>query len=257
MGTVSGTLRAERERAGLSLEDISARTRIKISFLEAIEREQFESLPGPFFTRAFLRTYARELNLPADEILHRYDAESAELNRGGRPTRPMSEPVRTALDDRESSARALRSITSSRWRGWAIVPAAVILLAAVIVFARPGRDDPAEPQAVGTSGETGTTPAAPAGVRARETDMLVVEVRTTDATWIAATADGKRVAYRLFQPGDRVTLQARQELSFRIGNAGAFSYSINGATGVPVGDPGDVREFTITRENYRSLLASR
>lgn len=257
MGTVSGTLRAERERAGLSLEDISARTRIKISFLEAIERGQFESLPGTFFTRAFLRTYARELNLPADEILHRHDAESAELNRGARTTAPVSEPVRTRLDDRESSARALRAISSSQWRGWAIAPVAVILLVTVIVFARPGRDGPAEPQAVGTSGQTATVPAGPAAARARETDMLVVEVRTTEATWIAATADGRRVAYRLFQPGDRVTLQAREELSFRIGNAGAFSYSINGATGAPVGDPGDVREFTITRENYRRLLASR
>ena len=71
---------------------------------------------------------------------------------------------------------------------------------------------------------------------------------------ITATADGERAAYRLFAAGERLTIRARDELSFRLGNAGAFQYSINGTPGRPVGRSGDVREFTISRDNYRDLL---
>ena len=68
-----------------------------------------------------------------------------------------------------------------------------------------------------------------------------MEISTTGPTWITATADGERAAYRLFEAGDRLTIRARDEVSFRLGNAGAFEYSINGAAGTPVGGPGDVR----------------
>ena len=74
---VSETLRAERQRAGLTLEEISSRTKIKVAFLQAIERGEFERLPGTFFVRAFLRTYAREVHLSPDEVVGAYDAQVA------------------------------------------------------------------------------------------------------------------------------------------------------------------------------------
>jgi hypothetical protein len=50
-----------------------------------------------------------------------------------------------------------------------------------------------------------------------------------------------------------VTIEGR-ELTFRIGNAAAFEYSINGKAGKPVGGPDEVREFQITTSNYTSYL---
>ena len=49
-----------------------------------------------------------------------------------------------------------------------------------------------------------------------------------------------------------MTLEAQRELAFRIGNAAAFEYSINGVTGKPLGGPGEVKEFAITPANFRS-----
>jgi cytoskeleton protein RodZ len=62
-------LRRERELRGVSLEEISAATRISIRFLEAIEGEELSKLPGGIFTRSFVRTYARFLGLDEERVL--------------------------------------------------------------------------------------------------------------------------------------------------------------------------------------------
>jgi len=259
---VSGVLRATRERSGLTLEEISARTRIKVTFLQAMERGEFEQLPGDFFARAFLRTYARELHLSPDEIVHEYDAS----RRAAEPARqrvmaPVTQRKEDLQHEREVSDRALRAVAPSRWAGWAMAPAAVILLVTVFLFVRPDGGGPAESLAVGTSGQLEAAqpapvplPIAPAAPEtSQEPETLLVDIRATGTTWISGYADGKRVVYRLFRAGDEVTVQGT-ELSFRVGNAGAVDYSINGAPAMAVGGRGDVREFTITRENYQSLL---
>jgi hypothetical protein len=56
----------------------------------------------------------------------------------------------------------------------------------------------------------------------------------------------------MLEAGEHVKVEARREMSFRIGNAAAFEYSINGRPGRPLGGAGDVREFQITGENYRT-----
>ena len=81
-----GDLRRARERAGLEIEEISARTKIKPSFLRALETGHFEVLPGPFFTRTFLRTYAREVGVPPDEVVREYDRLHGQPPRTSRPT---------------------------------------------------------------------------------------------------------------------------------------------------------------------------
>ena len=62
-------LRREREMRGVSLEEISAATKISIRFLQAIEDEELPKLPGGIFTRSFVRTYARYLGLDEERVL--------------------------------------------------------------------------------------------------------------------------------------------------------------------------------------------
>ncbi len=54
---------------GVTLEEISAATRISIRFLQAIEGEELSKLPGGIFTRSFVRTYARFLGLDEERVL--------------------------------------------------------------------------------------------------------------------------------------------------------------------------------------------
>jgi cytoskeleton protein RodZ len=62
-------LRAARTARGISVRDISARTRIALRSLEALEQNEVGKLPGGIFSRAFVRAYAQEVGLDPDETV--------------------------------------------------------------------------------------------------------------------------------------------------------------------------------------------
>lgn len=68
MSAIGETLRREREKRNLELEQISRELKISSRFLEAIEDEQFDKLPGVVFAKSFVRQYARMLGLDEDEL---------------------------------------------------------------------------------------------------------------------------------------------------------------------------------------------
>ena len=65
-------LKREREMRGVSLEEISAATRIAPRFLEALENEQWDKLPGGAFNRGFIRSVARFLGLDEESLVAEY-----------------------------------------------------------------------------------------------------------------------------------------------------------------------------------------
>jgi transcriptional regulator with XRE-family HTH domain len=75
LGECLKRLRAER---GLSLEGIAQRTRIHLSYLEALEENDFTKLPpAPVFAKAYLKAYSRCLTLSPDQeadVLLRFDS---------------------------------------------------------------------------------------------------------------------------------------------------------------------------------------
>jgi len=71
-------LKREREMRGVSLEEISAATRISVRFLEALENEQWERLPGGIFNRGFIRSVARFLGLDEENLVAEYAMETHE-----------------------------------------------------------------------------------------------------------------------------------------------------------------------------------
>src|SRR5580698_4379994 len=68
---IGAKLRQERVGKGLAIDDISRDTRIAPRFLEAIETDDYSSLPGLIFTRNFVRQYALILKLDPDPLLAR------------------------------------------------------------------------------------------------------------------------------------------------------------------------------------------
>jgi cytoskeleton protein RodZ len=75
-------LRSARQALGLSLEEIENVTRIRRSFLVALEQETFDVLPGPAYVRGFLRTYAAYLGIPLEELLELYPTTSVGAKAG-------------------------------------------------------------------------------------------------------------------------------------------------------------------------------
>jgi len=77
MTDTGSQLRAAREAQGLTLEQVFKATRIKVSFLEAIEANQFQALPGPVQARGFVRSYANFLGLDGEQLASALDADKS------------------------------------------------------------------------------------------------------------------------------------------------------------------------------------
>src|SRR5690625_4465755 len=74
-------LREEREARGITLQFVYERTRIRTTYLEAIEVGAFNRLPGRTYARAFLKLYAQAIGLDPSDVLYRFDELDAS---GGR-----------------------------------------------------------------------------------------------------------------------------------------------------------------------------
>jgi cytoskeleton protein RodZ len=89
-----GDLRAARERLGWSIEMVAAELRIRRPYLDALEAGRIDLLPGNAYAVGFLRTYAALLGLDPDEIVRRFKAEAAEVNRQTELAFPVPLPER-------------------------------------------------------------------------------------------------------------------------------------------------------------------
>ena len=66
-------LKHERELRGVPLEEISRITKIHIRFLEALEDNRFDELPGEVFIKGYIRSYANIIGSDVDEMLNSYE----------------------------------------------------------------------------------------------------------------------------------------------------------------------------------------
>jgi hypothetical protein len=65
-------LRQQREERHVALEDISAKTKIKLSFLEALEGDDLSRWPQGIFRRAYIRSYAQAIGLEPDVVVQQF-----------------------------------------------------------------------------------------------------------------------------------------------------------------------------------------
>ncbi len=74
--TIGEVLRLARTNQGLTLEELHKKTEIQLDMLEAMENDDFDQLPSPFYTRSFLRKYAWAVELDERIVLDAYDSGS-------------------------------------------------------------------------------------------------------------------------------------------------------------------------------------
>jgi hypothetical protein len=71
-GGVGATLREARAQRRIDLAEVESSTKIRARLLRAIENEEWDQLPGEFYARAFIRTYATYLGLDGDRLAEQY-----------------------------------------------------------------------------------------------------------------------------------------------------------------------------------------
>lgn len=228
-----------------------------------MEREAFDQLPAGLLTRGFLRAYAREVGLDPESIVRRYISEF-DPDRSTRHTLldPEAEPEPEQWDPPPAN--------HAKWAF--VIPAIPLALAAVFFIRVQGPRTVAPPDipapvatagkqidlvAVDQASHDITPPPAVAAAEVaplREADgRFQIEIHPAGVVWVEAVADGKRVLYELLEAGERRSIDVDTELTMRIGDAAAFTYSINGVPGRALGPPAEVRDIHLTTDNYTTF----
>ncbi len=260
-------LRSEREARGITLEDISASSRIPVPVLEAIERDEFDRLPGGLFNVSFVRQYASAVGLNQDEVVDAFAKACATSS--GDPDHPP--PVVTALavegEDRgQMAARFAEGLTDYLRRNSVLLSAGLgvlgLVLLSLAVFYSPNESAqqadadssyegarqveleypsvPPVPQQ-----ESRALPAKPS-VPAKQAVGLQVGLRVTDTVWVRATRDGRLAWEYTLRAGQKKLITAHESIALIVGNAGGVALTLNGQAVPPIGERGQVRRVVFT-----------
>jgi cytoskeletal protein RodZ len=237
--------------------------------LEAIERNDIKRLPGGIFTRAFLRTYAKELELDPEQtvadFLAQFPHESVAVGGPGRPI----EDNQAIESDRRIAETVLRLVLLS-------IPIAGIV--AYFGFRQPAAPrsqvgappapaeqgapqvKPTEPvEATASAVQPSTTP-APASVSTSPevstpaSGGLTMVIAPQSDCWVSLTIDGKKAPSELLVSGQRREVRALKEIVITVGDGAACTYTLNGVAGRPFGASREVVTRRVDLDNYRTFL---
>lgn len=275
-GDFGKTLREARERRGVTLRQIANSTKLSVSQLEALERNDIARLPGGIFSRGIVRSYATEVGLDPEKAIQDFIAHFShdEAVIAGHPTSEQNEDNEALESDRRMAGTFL-------WLLGVSVPIAAGVLYFSVVGRHPASvapapaaearvaetrpDEPpgtvaASPAARSVAPETATPSAPPPDVPAPAAaagDRLTVGLSVKRPCWVSASVDGQRVIERLLQTGTQQTLEVKRELVLTAGDAGAIAITLNGADAKPLGKSGEVVTTRFTMANFRDHLQSR
>jgi cytoskeletal protein RodZ len=112
MASLSERLRRERELRGISLQQIAQETKITVRFLEALEDDRLEMIPGEFYRRSYLRAYARYLGLDEERALNAYAMAHAPPSVESRAERTPEEHAQPGLPNLAKSGVAVFLVSS-------------------------------------------------------------------------------------------------------------------------------------------------
>lgn len=230
MASFGENLRRERELRGVDLHDMAEATKISIRFLQALEQDRVDVLPGGIFPRAFVRQYAKYLGLDPERLVAEFVFAF-----GGDPVPARAPRGKVHLDH------------AGRW--W-VIAAAALLAVAFLAWKALGRPPAAAKAEVLTpSAPPLTFPQdrvyPPPSAAANAPAGVIVALAVRKRSWVEARVDGTTVLSRVMDAGETHRLDAREAVTLSLGNAGGVEYSLNGAPAVALGREGEVRRNVV------------
>jgi len=263
--------RKRREEMGKTLEEVSLQVRISQKYLRGIEEGDYSRWPPKVFSTGFIRAYAFFLSVDPDPVQSEYFAFLEKRSVDETPFHAKPEWL-----ERERRRGSRRS-------AYAIATVAVLVIGVFLAWyarhttlrppspAELGETSPPPPipisppaavspptsDNVAESGHPAVTPSPvpeqktvttagggePASAPSHTLSSLFLEAR--ELTWIMYSHDGSDPVDVMLYPGDRLSIQARDKIYLKIGNAGGVIGTLNGKPLPPFGERGEVKEITL------------
>lgn len=217
-------LREARENRGITLEDVERETKIRRKYLQALEEEQFQILPGVVYAKAFLKTYASFLGLDASEVLETYNKNFAKEEAA------LEMPFQTT----EGEAK----VNVFEKRNYRFFLTAIAVIAGLIILG------------VSITNNLNQGPVSPNDISSpsgqlqpvEETPAVNLELTVENSNcWMLVTVDGNVAFEGTLVPGQSKHFEGKDKIAVRVGNAGAVAAKLNGQDIGALGSHGEVK----------------
>lgn len=248
--SIGRSLTQARLDAGLTVDEVSTSTRVRVPIVHAIEQDDFSRCGGDFYARGHIRLLAKAIGADPEALVAQYDAEHGS---------PAPTPPKQLFE-------AERIRPERRRPNWtAAMVAAIAVVIAFVGFnlfsdatkggATPVAGKPSAATPSGTpSSQSGKpqTPDRPApsdsAIAAVPADKVTVKLTAaTGKSWISVVnANGKSLFQNVLEEGMSKTFTDDEQVKLVVGNAGAVKMFVNGKDLGPAGEPGEVVRLNFT-----------
>lgn len=265
MPTLGQELKRLREERGINLHQIADATHIGVRFLQAIENDSYDILPGGIFNRAFVRKFAKYVGLDEEQALALYERQLEEM--GGEES------------PRASYLRADEFEEKQPGNSWLLSGIMFLLLCAGAWAAAqyfkgqqqhnannggaPALSSPTPEPSPTPTPDTSAAPAAPEASPATTTTpppngLLIQLTATTSECWISVKPDGLNTEQALLQAGETKEFTASEKVLMNLGNYPALSIKVNGRPLnpdklAPNRTSVIVKNVVITKDNFQAF----
>ncbi|MFF0449336.1 helix-turn-helix domain-containing protein [Streptomyces sp. NPDC004609] len=252
--SIGYVLQQARIDSGLTVDEVSATTRVRVPIVHAIEQDDFTRSGGDVYARGHIRMIARAVGLDPGPLVEQYDAEH-----GGRPAPTPAAPLFEAERIRPEPRRP-------NWT--AAMVAAIVAVVGFVGFTlfsgdgdegnKSGQvaEGPTAGKSAGTKKPSTDKPAgpepAPTGsdaIAAVPKDKVTVKLTVLkDKSWISAKShNGKQIFDGTLAKGESKIFQDDRRIDLILGNAGAIELFVNGKKVQDEFEPGQVERLSYTR----------
>ena len=248
--TVGRVLARARTAAGLAIDEVSTRTRVRVPILQAIEQDDFSRCGGDVYARGHIRAIAHCVGVDPEPLIEQYAAEHAD-EVTPTPVVPLYEGGRMKAEPRRPNWTAAMV---------AAIVAVVGFVGFTVASGSSGTKTGAQATATATAADTPSSSTSPLGndvpsaqpsnsaVAAAPPGKVTVKVTAEGGTsWIQATdGNGKQLFQSSLKQGESKTWTDDKKIKLIVGNAGAVQLFVNGKDLGPAGTKGQVVRLTYT-----------
>jgi cytoskeleton protein RodZ len=272
-GSFGELLKRERELREVTLNEVTVATRIPPRFLEAFEREDWETLPGGVFNRGFVRAIARYLGLDEENLLSEYDLAYGEQRpaMSGLGEDPIPSPPKWAVAG--AGIVILLLLAGVVWGsvyGWHRFEArraakrAALTASAASAVSAPVTGQASAPSTAPAAGPNAALP-TPQPPAANATDpaansadpnssnpqRLDLAVTTTGQTRVRVVADGRVVLDSRLPAGEKRRLFAKNQFVVSAAHPAVVLLELNGQAMPPLTSVGASGTMVLSQKDLR------
>lgn len=269
-------LKAERERQGLTIQDIERETSIRAAYIQALEQGDYNALPNEVYVKGFIRSYAGFLHMDTEKLVQEYreaihGADVGPIQKANPETTSLvneSAPFSSGSDFRERVEKS----SKKQMIFMAVATVVIAFVGSIYYFFGddPNAEKPAQtaqqnvaqqpqtqaqnpasgqnPQAQNSASTQNGQPAAQQPVQTigntanASAGQADVTAKFTGRCWIQAISDGKVIYEGTVEANQTLRWTGKKEVIVTAGNAGAIDVTYNGQHVGKLGKEGIVVE---------------